>query len=593
MCGIFAYIGHDNRATLKTLKGLRDLEYRGYDSWGIATKTDNGFFCKKGVGKISAVKEHVFKHVSGTISIGHTRWATHGKVSLINTHPHFNRHKTIAVVHNGIIENYHDLRKEVEKYSKGNIFRTHTDTEIIPHFLDFYMKRGFSFEESFMHVCKRLKGRFACVAFHKDFPFVLAARNGSPLVVGVGEGEYYIASDIPAFLDYTNKVYLVSNGEYLKIDDTGASFFKFENGEKVIKKHEKVMWKKEKASKGGWEHFMLKEIMEQKEVLQSTLLQDDIEVKRIAAIIRKLPDIFLTASGTAGYMCMVAEYLFSRYAGVNAHFVPATEFQKNTPFLNQETLLLTVTQSGETADLLEAIEIAQEKKSMVVSVVNVRGSSVERESVFVLPANAGPEKAVASTKAATTQLVVFMLLVYALMRKYEEGEVVLAHEIKKIDEWLTGKLLAHIKKIARPISKHNHMYLIGKSVLYPVALEAALKIKEVSYIHAEGFSSGELKHGPIALIEKGTPCVVFVGDDEFKDDVLLSAEELSSRGAYILGVASEEYSVFDSWIPVPKLKITSPIVHIITAQILAYHLAVLKGHDPDKPRNLAKSVTVK
>ncbi|MBI2109495.1 MAG: glutamine--fructose-6-phosphate transaminase (isomerizing) [Parcubacteria group bacterium] len=593
MCGIFAYVGNDNQSVLKAVRGLKDLEYRGYDSWGVAVKTPQGFFIRKETGKISNIPETDFEKHEGTMSIGHTRWATHGGVSAYNAHPHFNRDKSLVVVHNGIIENHDALREEIAAVFGNDVFRSETDTEVIPLLIDICMERGLSFENAFTEVCKKLHGRFAFVALHKDEPYMLAARDGSPLVMGLAEGEYFIASDTPAFLDYTNEVYFFDNGEYAKISKDAVTFFNLLSGNHVEKKKEKILWEKESASKGGHPHFMLKEILDQRELIENTVRLGGPAVSKAAQTLEKADNIFFTAMGTAAHMGMVGEYLFSRIAKKSVQAVYAAEFDKVLPFINKQSLVCGISQSGETADLLEAFKTTKKKGGKIMSVINVRGSSAERESFLSVPVNAGPERAVASTKAATAQFTILTLLAYALIGKRMQGEKKLTNASHAIKKWLTQELLIHISHIVETIKHNEDLYVIGKSVNYPIALEAALKIKEVSYIHAEGFAAGELKHGTLALIEKGTPCVVLVSNDEYKQDVLNAAQELKARGATIIGISPEAHPVFDHTIVTPDLENETPMALMISSQILAYYLATLRGLDPDKPRNLAKSVTVK
>ena len=578
---------------LKTVKGLKDLEYRGYDSWGVAAKSPQGLYFKKSVGKISAVTDEDFKNVDGSISIGHTRWATHGGVAERNAHPHFSRDKAIAVVHNGIIENHEELKNELRSLWGNDFLVSETDTEVIPLLIELFMGRGSSFEEAFFKTAHKLEGRFAFVAIHKSEPFILAARDGSPLVVGVGKNEHFLSSDAPAFLDYTSKVYFFDNGEYAKITPEDVSFFDLKTGKKNRKKPEILPWEKELATKGGHPHFMFKEILEERELIKNTVSIATPFVKKAVPFFKSAENVFFTAMGTAANMGMAAEYVFSRVAHRLVRPVYAAEFDKVIPFLNKKSIVCGISQSGETADLLEAFKSAQKKKAQLLSIINVRGSSAERESLLSIPINAGPEKAVASTKTALAQLAVLTFLAYALSGKTKKGEQVLTKAHEAIEKWLSSDLIREVFLVAKDSMDARDLFVIGKSVNYPIALEAALKIKEVSYIHAEGFAAGELKHGTIALIEQGTPCVVLVSDDEYKNDVLSSAQELKARGACIIGIAPEPNAVFDKYIRVPALGDTTSFPLMIVAHILAYHLAVLRGKDPDKPRNLAKSVTVK
>ncbi len=594
MCGIFSYTGSNNQSVSKIIKGLRDLEYRGYDSWGLAVAANGKIICKKSVGKISDAREDDFANRIGSSAVGHTRWATHGGVSERNSHPHLSADGSIAVVHNGIIENYQTLKDGLLKKYGTKLFRSETDTEVIPHLISDALKKNKSFESACVAVSRKLKGRFAFVVLHGASGALFAVRDGSPLVLGNGGTEWYAASDAAALLDYTKKIYFLENGEYALLNASEpARFANFHTGKEIIKKTTAIRWTKQSASKGGHAHFMLKEILEQKESIPTTLAISKKDVARAVALIKNVSKIFMTACGTAGHMCMGGEYFFIEKAGRATPFVAASEFHKLAPFVDKKTLLITVTQSGETADLLEAIQAAKERGAKVLSLVNVRNSSVERESDLVLPINVGVEKAVASTKAASSQLALLILLAYAL----GGGEVVarrlLARAAGCIRAWLTPALLKKIERAAKRFVAREHLYIIGKSLYFPIALEAALKIKEVSYMHAEGLASGELKHGTLALIEKGTPCMVFIANDAFKNDLLGSASELKARGAFLIGISPEKHPVFDEWIPVPDLKDASPLTHMIAAQIFAYYLSVQRGHNPDMPRNLAKSVTVK
>lgn len=593
MCGIFGYVGRANDAAQKTLKGLQDLEYRGYDSWGISVRRGNGIATKKSVGKISAVSERDVLAMDGSCAIGHSRWATHGGVSKKNAHPHFNRTGTIAVVHNGIIENAEALKKKLQGRRKEKLFVSDTDTEIIPHLIDWHLRRGVSFELAARETCRELVGRFAFVAMQEDGDLLFAARSGSPLIVGKGLGEYFVASDIPAFLDHTQTVEYLDDGEYAMLSRNAAVFKNFLTGRGVRKKLVSIVFDKEAASKGEWDHFMLKEIMEQKETLARAINQNEKEIRRIANAIKHAQGVFLSGCGTAGKVCMAAEYFFAVVSNRHTNFTPASEFPLHHHFLTSKTLLIVVSQSGETADVLEAMKVAKEKGAKVLSLVNAAGSSVARASDFSLHINAGPEKAVASTKAATSQLALLLLIAYATAGKLKEGKESLIRTVGRINDHLNPKYLEYIKRVARRLYRKEDVYIIGKSFNYPMALEAAIKIQEVSYIHAEGFAGGELKHGPIALIGKGTPCIALLAEDETKDDMLSNTAELKARGADIIGIAPENNPLFDTWISVPKDGPASPIVNLIPIQILAYYLAVFRGNNPDMPRNLAKSVTVK
>lgn len=587
MCGIFGYVGKRDNGLELVVKGLQKLEYRGYDSWGVATEQNGELFVKKQVGKISEAKLEDFADNKTSLAIGHTRWATHGGVTDINAHPHFSADKKVAVVHNGIIENYEEIREELGREN----FISDTDTEVIPQLISKYLQE-MSFKEAVQKAVQRLDGRYAIVAIAVGEEFLIAARRGSPLIVGVGEDEYFLASDIPAFLEYTQEVNYLDDNEMVVLDDK-VEFLNIDTGQLVKKRLVNIDWKAESADKGEYDHYMLKEIMEQKDSILRAINQSTDDIMHIAQTIKDSRGCFLSGCGTAGKVCMAGEYFFSIIAGRHVNFAPASEFPIYHHFLRPESLLIVVSQSGETADVLEAMEAAKSKGAKVLSIVNVEASTIARQSDFSLYIKAGPEKAVASTKAATAQMALFLLITTAMKGELQEGRRILAEVASRINDMLNPRFLNYIKEVAERIKDQENTYIIGKAENYPMALEAAIKIQEVSYVHAEGFAAGELKHGPIALITKGTPCISLVANDEVKGDVLNNTLELKARGAHIIGISPEKHEVFDEWIKVPDVGVASPLVNIIPAQLLAYYLGVLRGLDPDMPRNLAKSVTVK
>ncbi len=602
MCGIFGYVGtRPADVALMTYWALRDLEYRGYDSWGIAALTKDGVYVRKSVGKISDANDREFRGVSGKITIGHSRWATHGGVTEANAHPHFNRDKTIAVVHNGIVENHEELRafllaKWNDSGSAG-FFVSETDTEVIPHLIDYFMHEGRSFEEAFVETGKMLEGRYAIVVIKKDEPYILAMRDGSPLVIGEGSAAnegYYLASDVPAFIDYTRKVYYPNDREYVKV---GAELFivrDLEHQKKIEPLWRTVDWDKASASKEGYPHYMLKEILEQPLALDKAIRQEDGRLFEVARAMKAADRLFFIGCGTAAKMAKLGELYAAKVGGVFATSFVGSEFGVYEQFLDKKSLVFAVSQSGETADVLETLRAGKKQNAKIFSLLNVVDSSIDRMSLQSLFINAGPEIAVASTKAATAQIAVLILLAHALNgKKLGEGKHLMRSVVRDIKAWLTPDLAHELKTIAEKLKNTDDLYIIGRGLNAPIAHEAAIKIQEVSYIHAEGFSGGELKHGPIALIEKGTPVIALIPNDETKRDMESNAHELKSRGAYLIGIAPENNKIFDEWIPVPDLGIASPIASLIPIQLLAYHLAVLRGNDPDKPRNLAKSVTVK
>jgi glucosamine--fructose-6-phosphate aminotransferase (isomerizing) len=584
MCGIVGYIG-EGRAADIIHDSLKKLEYRGYDSYGFATLDGNGIHIRKGVGKISQVSP---SGLPGSVGIGHSRWATHGKVTEDNSHPHTDCSGEIAVVHNGIIENYQELRKELE--SRGHSFRSETDTEIIPHLIEENISLGL--EKAVMEAVRRLKGRYAIVVLRAGEKRVVGVRRGSPLIVGKGEGSSFLASDIPAFLAHTNRVMYLDDNEMV-ITDGVTRFLNIESGKPVHKRLIEIEWDADQAEKGEYPHFMIKEIMEQKDTIRRAIDQNEELIKETAEEIRKARGTFLTGCGTAGKVCLAGEYLFSRIANEHINFIVSSEFPNYHHFLTDSTLLITISQSGETADVMEAVESARKKGVKVISLVNVVGSSLQRNSDRSFLINAGPEKAVASTKATTSQLALVTLLAYAMAGNLREGKRLLIETASKVNDMLNPRYEERIARLAERIRDSENIYILGRSLNYPIALESAIKIMEVSYIHAQGFAGGEMKHGPLALIQSGTPCIVLVANDETRDDTISNAMEVKARGGYIIGISPENNEVFDYWLKVPDVGNASPIVNIIPVQILAYHLALLRGCDPDYCRNLAKSVTVK
>lgn len=591
MCGIIGYVGKRTDAGFLVVEGLKRLEYRGYDSWGVACKTEDGVVIRKDVGKISTVNATEFLKPS-SLAMAHTRWATHGGVTQVNAHPHVSCDGKIIVVLNGIIENYEELREELK--AKGHVFVSTTDTEVIPHLIEEEMKgEHVDFAAAVRRACLRFEGRYGIVAMHEVSQTLVAARTGSPLIVGVAKDGYFIASDTPAFLEHTSTVQYLDDGEMVVTDGRSILFSNLKTGEERLKREIQITWTNAQVQKGEYEHFMLKEIMEQKSSIARAVDQDEEQIETLARAIANAQGTFLVGCGTAAKACMAAEYFFSVIAGHHVNFAPASEFKLYHRFLKPESLLIAVSQSGETADTLEAMKIAKSKGAKVLAIVNSEGSTIAREADYTLHINAGPERAVASTKALTGQMAVLLLIAYAMIGKLPKGRTRLLETAAAINDLLNPRYTQFIETIAERIQESSDLYIIGKGWNYPMALESAIKIQEVSYVHAEGFAGGELKHGPIALIEEGTPCIALVGNDEVKDDILSNAMQLKARGGLIIGISPERHDVFDEWIKVPDVDTAQAIVNIIPVQVLAYFLAVKRGKDPDMPRNLAKSVTVK
>lgn len=598
MCGIIAYSGNEEASPI-LLEGLKRLEYRGYDSAGILTVNSNSQFeLKKDIGKVLEIHDRInFLDLKGSMGIAHTRWATHGGVTPKNAHPHLSNNHKIAVIHNGIIENYKDLKAQLE--SEGFRFSSETDTEIVPNLIEYWMSiRGVEFVQACLNSFQSLEGNFALVIIDADSRTIVGSKNGSPLVLGVGRDQsYFLASDIPAFLDRTKDVVYLYDGDTVVISQSMGEprryeILDFRTGKKVERPVQSVSWDIEHAAKGEFDHFMLKEISEQVETIQRAASQDRQTIEEITARIRKARGVFLIGCGSSYHACLSASYLFSKLASFHINTVLASEFSAYEDFLKEDTLVIAVTQSGETIDVLDAIKTAKQKGCQIISIVNVMGSSATQFADASIFLNAGPEVSVLSTKTYTAQLAVLTLLAFSLAGKYDEGVRELKYLWNVVYNLTAQNMRNRIRQLSDRLSTSDHIFVLGRGSLYATALEAALKIKEVSYIHAEAFAGGELKHGPISLIGKGTPVIVFVSRDT-ESKILSNAMEVKSRGGYLVGIGPVAIDAFDFFIKVPENEELNPICQIIPVQILAYQLAVILGHDPDRPRNLAKSVTVR
>ncbi len=591
MCGIVGYIGKQDGANI-VFEGLKKLEYRGYDSWGIAIKKGDKLDIHKQVGKIGSfdLKKELPNFSSG-IAIGHTRWATHGGVTEINSHPHFSKSKRIAVVHNGIIENYQELRRDLE--AKGIQFLSQTDTEVVPHAIELELDKGKTLSDAVKSVLGYLEGNYALAIIDQDSNVMIGARKGSPLVFGIGEKENFLASDVPAFLKYTDKVIFLDDMEMVAADSSGYEIFDVQTGKKVVKKVTKIEWTFDEAEKGGFPNFMIKEMSEQPMVLEKTIATASADLDQAIAMIRKARTIYVVACGTALHAAMYGSYIFAKNNGINLRPISAAEFPYFAQFVNKNDLIITVSQSGETADVLEAVKIAKAGGAKILALVNVMGSTLMRVADYSIITKAGPEICVLSTKAYVSQLGMFTMLSFALSDNIGDGKKVLRELKSDIENILDKKSLLKIKNVAKKLSSVPNIYAIGRGINYPTSLEACLKIKEVSYIHAEGYAGGDLKHGPIALIETGVPVLVFVAKDGSEKEIISNAMEVKARGADVIGISFENNTVFDTYLPAADSGIYTGISAILYGQILAYYIALEKNLDPDKPRNLAKSVTVK
>lgn len=590
MCGIFAVVGDKNNdAAATVLDGLKKLEYRGYDSWGIALKSGaQKLLVDKHIGKIGQAKTTLGK---GKIAIGHTRWATHGGVTDENAHPHLDCTGQIAVIHNGIVENYVELKEGLIK--KGHNFFSQTDTEIIGHMVEEKLKTD-SLSSSVFDTFNLLVGSNAIGVLDHKTETIIACRNGSPLVVGIDDAnrQYFLGSDVPAFLKYTNKVYFVADGEGVVINKDGVRLYDLKTKKEKILKSQKLDWKLEDAEKAGFPHFLLKEINEQKKTIAKTALVNRSEILKIAGFIKKGYKVIFTACGTASYCALASKYFFAK-AGIDSQSYGAYEFIPFAKFCDKKTVVIGISQSGETADTLIALKEAKKQGAHIVAVVNARGSTMERLADTVISVSAGPEIAVVTTKAFTAQLASLYILSQAAIGKYEKAQRDIEFLSKAINSWLNEDLDKKVINLAKSLMDKEHVYLIGKHLNYPAVMEFALKIKEAAYIHSESFAAGELKHGVITLIQKGTPCFVLAANDEVREEILSSAAELKARGGNIIGVAPFNSHEFEENILVPDLGDLTIFANVIVGQLLGYYLGIGRGTDPDKPRNLAKSVTVK
>jgi glucosamine--fructose-6-phosphate aminotransferase (isomerizing) len=585
MCGIFGYVGPRKNAAELILKSLKSLEYRGYDSWGIVVQSTDKLFLDKHVGKISKATTSL---PAANLGLGHTRWATHGGVTEANAHPHLSCQGELALVHNGIIENYQDLKKPL----RGHKFRSQTDSEVIAHHLeDLSPKLGL--REALRRVFKKVDGLNAFVVTSFGEEKLVAAKNGSPLVVGLGSGENFIASDGAAILPYTRKLVFLEDGQMVELTRNQALFFDVTTGRRIQPKVFQVDWSTEEASLGRYQHFMIKEILEQPRVIRNIAENYAKQVTSMAKLLSSAHGIFLIGCGTAAHAALTGEYLFSRVAGKHVNFSVGSEFNYLEHFLNSKSLVLALSQSGETIDVIEPVTSAKKIGVKIASLVNTLGSTLYRLSDAKILLGAGPERCVCATKSFTAKLAVLLMISYALGSKVKVAQELLLKTAQAIEVVTSPKYTAKIRRLAKKISQQEHIYIIGRGLNYPTALEAALKIKEVSYIHAEGFAGGELKHGVIALVERGTPCIVFAPNDETYGAMVSNAMELRARGGYIIGISPKDNEAFDVYLPVADLGDASPIINAVPAQLLAYYLATSLGKDPDKPRNLAKSVTVK
>jgi glucosamine--fructose-6-phosphate aminotransferase (isomerizing) len=608
MCGIIGYIGKQKAAPI-LIEGLKRLEYRGYDSAGLALLEKGKISAVKATGKVVELESKIGSaEYEAVIGIAHTRWATHGKPCDRNSHPHSDCSGDIRLVHNGIIENYQELKNELIK--KGHKFRSETDSEVLAHLIEEFGKKN-NFKDSVLEALKMVRGTYGLAILNRKEPDqIIIARLGSPLVLGIGENEYVIASDVSAVVRHTDKVIYLEDKELAVVKADNYEVVSIKN--KIVSKEvSKLDWSIEKAQKQGFDHFMLKEIFEQPEaILNATrgrLVVSDGRAKlggmrEVIGRLRDIEKIIIVSCGTSYYAGLVGEYLLEEYAGVPVEVEYASEFRYRKPILNKNIAVLAISQSGETADTLAAIREAKEKGALTLGIVNVVGSTIARETDAGTYNHAGPEMGVASTKAFTSQVATLCLLTLMLGRQREMSFVMgkrIASELAKIPK-LIERILKEknaIKKIARKYLKYEDFLYMGRKYNFPIALEGALKIKEIAYVHAEGYPSGEMKHGPIALIDKNFPSIFIAPKDSVYEKNLSGMQEVKARGGKIIAIATEGdkeiKKIADDVIYIPKtLEMLTPLLSVIPLQLFAYYVGTLKGLDVDKPRNLAKSVTV-
>lgn len=583
MCGIFGYVGVSTDVGAAVLDALKTLEYRGYDSWGMAVGVDDTLAVTKQPGRISVAS---VDFPDSDIGFGHTRWATHGGVTQANAHPHLDCSGRIAVIHNGIIENFRELRDEVA--AKGHVLRSETDSEVIAHLIEDELAAGKSPQQALDLVFSRLDGLGAVIVLDLASRTMLATKRTSPLVVGRNCSKVTIASDEIALAGHATEVHYLEDGELAVLSSKGVDI----QGA-VCDSWAQVSVDPSRDGLNGHPDFMSKEMAEQPGVLERLVRDAAPQIELLAEAIRASYGTYLLGCGTASYAALTGSYLFSRIASRHVNFAPGSEFKYYEHFLSPESLVIAFSQSGETADIIEAMLAARNRGSKLAGVINAPRSTLGRMVDLRVDLNAGPEQCVLSTKAYTAKVAVLLMTAHALQGSLDEGRRLVLDAADGLREMLAPSWIGRVREIAERIYEAEHLFVIGRGLSYPTALEAALKIKEVSYIHAEGFAAGELKHGVIALVQEGTPCVVYAPKDETRADIISGAMELKSRGGHIIGIGPECDPTFDVWLPTPDVGDAAPLVQALPAQMLGYHAALLRGNDPDKPRNLAKSVTVK
>ena len=594
MCGIVGCVLKEKKAAPILLDSISKLEYRGYDSVGIATAVDRKINLKKDAGKIKEVDKKLdLNDMEGSFGIAHVRWATHGDPNKTNSHPHLNMDRTIAVVHNGIIENSAEIKEEL--IGEGYKFKSETDTEVIPHLLDKYMKTGLDLENALRKVLDVIHGSYAIAAICVDEPDrVVATRKDSPLIVGIGHDEYFVASDYPAILKYARDIIFPEQGEIVVLNPDGVTV-KDEYDNVINKEVTTINWSPEMAEKGGYDHFMIKEINEQDTAIQNTLTQRENVQQIVDELKGDINRVVFVACGTSYHASLIGKYLIEPLAGIPTEVLLASEFKYSARTLDEKTLVIFISQSGETADTLKALDIANET-SKTLAIVNVVGSSMTRRAQYVIQTQAGPEIGVAATKTYVSQLTAIYLFAGLLA-----GDEELLSKLEKVPDYINEILkdCDVIKQLSVKYRYAKDFFYLGRGYAYPTALEGALKLKEITYIHGEGYAAGELKHGPLALIDKGIPVVVLLPPGDNLEKTMSNLEEVRARGADVLAIGTrkdkEQFThAKDVFLINDEVdEIISPLVYIVPLQLLSYYVAISKeGVDPDKPKNLAKCVTV-
>ena len=592
MCGIIGYCGKTGRAASLIFDGLKKLEYRGYDSSGIATIYKGKLIIHKGVGLLDEVnREFRLDSLPGHVGIGHTRWATHGGVTETNTHPHHDCRNEIAVIHNGIIDNYLTLRHNLIK--QGHNFISETDTEVIPHKLETEMARGRSIVEAVLATAPRLEGSYAFLAIcTKEPDKIVGTRRGSPLVIGTAPGKAFAASDSLALAGKVDKLYMLGDNEVVEMTPERLTFYD-QAGRHIKKKPINPTTQWGDTDKGDYPHFMLKEIMEQPKTLLAATDQDEAMFTSIALDMLRADHVVITACGSSRYAALVGRYLFSNIGKKFAEVVMASEFQYFVESVTKNTLVIAISQSGETLDVVEGVRLARQAGAKIVSIINRPQSLLSELSHHVIHLNCGPEVSVAATKTFLNQIATLYLLASAMVHSFDMA----VDNIRKVSRQVAKAIdwnMHTIKDIAAMYARKNDFYYIARGINFAIASEGALKLKEISYIHAEGMPAGELKHGTLSLIEEDTPVLVICPSDYTYQETLDNALEAKARGARIIAVSDEDNEHYDHWIRIPKVhELLYPMITVVPLQLLAYHLALERGHNPDRPRNLAKSVTVK